>query len=331
MAPGAANTVGGGNVAVYTFGSTANALPARAISGGLTGLATPVSLVLDSSGNLYVLDNGVWTSTVPHPQILVFGPGANGNVAPIRTISAVGTITSNLACETLVLDPTGNFLDVMCDDNGSGTIHILTASANGTASAAQQASMIDDSAWHMVSMAYDTSGNMWVTDTGSGGPNTATLGFVPGPIPTSGSLFQLFAPSQIMLAGSASFGSTISPIGVALDSAGTLYSTVAYSNSVAGAPDASNEIGVWNAASIPCMNCAPSRTLTGAPFTTHAPAGVALDAAGNVYMSNPFSNSVYVFAKSVVAGSATNPTVLHLINTSANSNPTDPVGIVVGP
>lgn len=69
-----------------------------------------------------------------------------------------------------------------------------------------------------------------------------------------------------------------------------------------------------------------------APLSVHVPAGMTLDAAGNLYVSNPFANTVSVFARATIASAGNptnNPTVLHTINTGAA--PGAPVGMAIGP
>ena len=60
---------------------TLNVAPTRTIAGSNTGLFDPWAVVADGNGNVYVANAGANT-------ILEFGPGANGNVAPIKTISS---------------------------------------------------------------------------------------------------------------------------------------------------------------------------------------------------------------------------------------------------
>jgi hypothetical protein len=119
----------------------------------------------------------------------------------------------------------------------------------------------------------------------------------------------------------------VDPLGLGFDSSGTLYTVIAYFNSTAGAQDAGNELAIWNGTSI--GNNAPSRTLTGAPFTTHVPGGGAIDGAGNFYLSNQSANQVSVFAASTVAAGGAGPAVLRTISTG--SSPGAPTGVIVGP
>ncbi len=319
---------GGGNVAVYTYGSSGSATPARLLSGASTGISNPVSLLEDSSGNLYVLDNGPYT-TQSNPLILVFAQGANGNVAPARKITGITSVDSNNACESMTFDPTNQFLFVTCDDQH---IHVFTAATNGTATSAQTASLgyCDGACFqHPIGLVFDATGNLYVADAAS---NNAIFEFA-RPLPTSGgavSINGLFSNSMSGPGGS--WPSNVNPAGLGIDQAGRLYASILNFSS-SGPPDANNQIAIWNSSRIPCNNCTPSGYLYGTPLSTHAPAGFAIDAAGNLYVGNPFTNQVSVFANStVVAGSAAatnNPAVLRTFNTG--SSPDAPTGMIIGP
>ena len=98
---GASSGTFDGSITVYAPGAQGNAAPIRVISGQNTGLVDPVGLTLDSAGYLYVANgyfitdqtgNNVFTG-----EVLVFAPGANGDVAPVRTISGSKTLFSNPA------------------------------------------------------------------------------------------------------------------------------------------------------------------------------------------------------------------------------------------
>jgi hypothetical protein len=98
---GANSSTFDGSITVYAPGAQGNAAPTRVISGQNTRLVDPVGLTLDSAGYLYVA-NGYFIADGPgnnvfSGEVLVFAPGANGNAAPVRTISGSKTSFSNPA------------------------------------------------------------------------------------------------------------------------------------------------------------------------------------------------------------------------------------------
>ncbi len=319
---------GGGNVAVYAFGASGTATPVRLISGTNTQLQTPVYTLLDSSGNLYVLDNGSAGIT---PIVNIYSAGANGNVAPARQITGINAVDSNLACETMIFNPSGTSVFVTCTDNGTGQIHVLTIPNSGsvTATAAQTVSIYYDG-WSspVIGQAFDKTGtNLYVADSGF----NYIFEFLVSSLPTSGT-YQDAVPAK-HINGASAWAAGTTPIALVIDGAGSLYATISYLNSTAGAQDAGNEVGIWKASSIPCNNCAPDAAFKGTPFSTHASAGLALDPFGNLYVSNSFNNTISVVARSTIAaasGTVSNPAIAQTITTTA-AGATAPTGMVVGP
>jgi hypothetical protein len=319
-APGT-TPAGGGNVVGYTFGANGSATPARTISGPNTNLSNPVAIVEDSLNNLYVLDNGPYT-THSNPLILVFAAGNSGNAVPLRQITQIAADDGNVACEDLAFDPTGQFLFVTCDD---AKIHVFPSTANSIAVAVETAVLSYGSFVHPVVPAFDPVGNLYVSDPGSN-----DIFEFPSP-PTSGGAHTISPTLGTMSGATSSWPSTIAPLGMAIDPAGTLFASIVYFNSTAGAQDAGNEIAMWPTATLPCTNCAPGAALGGTPLSTHVPGAFAFDGAGNMYVANPFTNQISVFARSVVAGAGNptlNPAPLRTINTG--SSPGAPGGLVIG-
>lgn len=319
-APPGTSAPGGGNIVVYPFGGST---PIRTISGASTGLSNPLVPLLDASGNLYVLDNGVFT-TQSHPVILVFAPGANGNVAPARQITGLSSITGNQACDNFTFDPTGQSLLVVCDDISTNGIHVLQANTNGPAVQTATLKCATTCFSHAVGIAFDPVGNLWVAETGM----NDVFSFAKGTFSLSGGSQNITPQSTLNGTSGVPWPSNVSPLGLGFSASGTLYVDSIYFNSTAGAPDANNRVSAWNASTLAC-NCAPSVALTGAPFTTHAPGGMAADFAGNLYVGNQFNNTISVFAPSTLTASTANPPVLRTINTG--SNPNAPTGMAVGP
>lgn len=65
------------SVVVHARGSSGASSPLRLIQGGATGLAGPFDVALDANGFLYVTNGD--------GAVRVFGPGADGNVAPVKS------------------------------------------------------------------------------------------------------------------------------------------------------------------------------------------------------------------------------------------------------
>jgi len=105
------NAVGGPPDAVVEFSSTAsgNVAPIRRIAGAATTINTISGIALDGSGNIYVSSftgsddpsQGLYVGS-----ILVFSSNANGDVAPVRTIS--GSATMLHAIGSVKVDSAGN-------------------------------------------------------------------------------------------------------------------------------------------------------------------------------------------------------------------------------
>jgi len=67
----------------FAAGSNGNVAPIRRVVGDNTQMIEPVGLALDRSGDAYVLD---WGGDTDYSGMLVFGPQANGDVAPDRAL-----------------------------------------------------------------------------------------------------------------------------------------------------------------------------------------------------------------------------------------------------
>ena len=90
------------SVNIYPIGSRGDSGPIATIKGPATGLDDPVSIALDSSGKIYVLNNGTAGNSA---SIEVFAPGSRGNVAPIARIA--GPATRLLSVNRIAVDSAG--------------------------------------------------------------------------------------------------------------------------------------------------------------------------------------------------------------------------------
>ncbi len=75
------------SVRVFAAGANGNVAPVRVISGALTQLSNPLDIKVDAAGNIYVTDAGA-------NKLLIYGPGATGNIAPAVAITLpIGSVT----------------------------------------------------------------------------------------------------------------------------------------------------------------------------------------------------------------------------------------------
>jgi hypothetical protein len=88
------------SVLVYGAHASGLAQPKRVISGANTQLDVPRGIAVDQSGSIYVAD-------YRKDQIVVFAPGAEGNVAPVRIIAGPHTLL-NHDDGALAVDGAGN-------------------------------------------------------------------------------------------------------------------------------------------------------------------------------------------------------------------------------
>jgi hypothetical protein len=103
-------------VTVYAAGASGNVKPLRTIQGSRTHLAVPVGIALDARGDVYVLN----AEGSPTRSVTVYGPGAHGDVKPIRMI--VGQKTGLYAA------PVGIAVD------GSGRLYVLQSGTGNSIS-----------------------------------------------------------------------------------------------------------------------------------------------------------------------------------------------------
>lgn len=94
-------------VASYTTAYSSPIRPFAVLKGNKTELSAGNGVAMGSDGTLYVVTQAI-DSHGAFTQLLVFAPGAHGNVAPIRTARLLGKLIPGYAIG-LALDGHGNF------------------------------------------------------------------------------------------------------------------------------------------------------------------------------------------------------------------------------
>lgn len=117
-----ANLGGTASVTTYAPKSSGDVPPLQVIQGSSTGLSAPSGIAVASNGDIYVA-NGVST---PVGSVTVFDPSANGNAAPVRTIS--GSLTGLSGPCGIALDGAGK---LYVANSYGDSITVYNANANG--------------------------------------------------------------------------------------------------------------------------------------------------------------------------------------------------------
>jgi hypothetical protein len=135
-------------IAIYSPTASGTSTPARLITGSLTQLANPEDITVDAAGNIYVSDA---------TSILVFPPGANGNVAPSRVITSPNTIFGAMA-----VDANGNIFTGATISLGSSSILEFAAGATGVSTPIK--TITSSALTNAGGLRVDNTGNIYVVD-----------------------------------------------------------------------------------------------------------------------------------------------------------------------
>lgn len=126
VAPGIYVSQAGDQVLVFGLDATGNTAPLRTLAGADTGLALPIGVAVNRSGNLYVANR-------MGAGVTVYGPTASGDAAPIRTLTAMGMQSA----QGVVVGKDGDvFVSTCpsCGPSGGGDTAIFHFPANATQS-----------------------------------------------------------------------------------------------------------------------------------------------------------------------------------------------------
>jgi hypothetical protein len=160
----------GEGVAIFDSTANGNVAPTRYIlgaaqsGGGLSTIQQPQEVAVDGSGNLYV---NAETTIGNVYAVLVFGPNANGNVAPIRSLSVNAL--------QLAVDPSGNIYMYPYDDTANSNPFAIAVFPAGASGSATPIRIIDSPAYDTEGLAADSAGNLF-EDYGGGNEFNAMLG-----------------------------------------------------------------------------------------------------------------------------------------------------------
>jgi hypothetical protein len=162
-----------GDLAIFSANASGAATPNRYLSGSLTQLTSPGGLdglAVDGSGYLYV---SVYSSTTG--SILVFAPGATGNVAPVRTITAAGAVPLG-SPRGLALDAAGDLYAINYNSVNGDTIVEFAPGASGAAIPLKTIAGTSTGFATLNGLCVDNAGNIYVLNETISGNTVTSFG-----------------------------------------------------------------------------------------------------------------------------------------------------------
>jgi sugar lactone lactonase YvrE len=312
------------NNSIVVYGGSSSGMlpgaPFATISGPNTGLVAPTALAVDASGRIY--ETSPITRGVSPESVLVYATITNGggNEAPLATIT--GSNTGLLGAAGVAIDPSGKIyvVNYATGTGGGGSVTVYAANPSGTLNETPIATIIGtNTAFHQPEgIAVRPSASGPVSSPSPAPSPTASAGPTPKPTPTpvptptpspSPAVISMYVAesgnNSITVTAITPGGgdeaprSTIAgsntglsqPNGIALDKSGRIYVANEDANAsgappsitiYAANPSATDALGNPS----PTLNETPLATITGSKTGLAEPTGVAVDAAGRIYVSN---------------------------------------------
>ena len=296
---GIITTVAGNGVA----GFSGDGGPATSAS-----LSIPVAVALDSAGNLYITDGAGYRIRKVSTAGIITTVAGNGNAGGFSGDGGPATSASLNQPQGVVLDTAGN---LYIADNGNYRIRkvstagiITTVAGNGDAGgfSGDGGPATSASLTSAVGVTLDTSGNLYISEfNGHRIRKVNTAGII---TTVAGNGVQGFSGDN----GAATSARLNSPAGMALDSAGNLYISDANNDRIRKV----NTAGIITTVAGNGVRGFAGDGGLATSASLNYPVGTAVDAAGNLYVSEFNNNRV----RKVTAGSGTTPSISSILPSS---------------
>ncbi|HZY96866.1 MAG TPA: NHL repeat-containing protein [Candidatus Cybelea sp.] len=256
--PGGIAVDAGGNIYItnqparviaFPPGANGNVAPLRIIEGPRTGLKFPTGIALDPGSNIYVTQ---FEGSSGPGSVQVYAAGANGNVAPLRTIKG-GRAGLNFPIG-ITLDASSNIYVASAGQFGGVTVY--AAGAHGDAKPLREIRGDRTQLNNPIGIALDASGKLYVGNGQGDQVNVYAAG-------ANGNV----APIRVI----AGLHTKLRlPLGVALDAGNNLYVV----DSPQGSPGARTFVRVYAAGAN--GDVAPIRSIGGSNTEIEQPDGIAV-------------------------------------------------------
>ncbi len=246
------------SVSIYGISPVNGASPQYQIGGTSTSLNGPDYLAFDGLNNLWVTN---YNAASGASQITIIKALATGNVSPLQGFSSVGHVRG-LAYSTK--NALMAVATTISGGNGSSDQVLFFSNSGGLTLASQPLAGSNTGLNQPSGVAFDASNNMYVTNQG----NASVEKFVvPTPTPT--------------------------PVPTATPTASP---TPSPTPSPTATPPGATATPSPTPVPTPVFNVAPMATIIGAATGLVSPAAIAVDSTGLLYVADPGSSSIRVFA-----------------------------------
>jgi sugar lactone lactonase YvrE len=247
-------------------------------------------IALDAAGNLWAADP--FDNSVAEYSVAQIKKSGQPKPAVTLTTDASGSLNSP---EALAFDPHGNLWVANSAATGTGANQLVEFSASqltasGSPKPVARVAANAGSINNPQGMAFDPSGNLWISDSG------AVSEFTTAQIAASG------APVPAVTLGDDGLGSLNGPEGITFDPGGNLWVAVFFSNLVVGY--SSSQLGASG-------NPVPAVIVrSGDQSALNNPCGLAFDGSGNLWVSNVTTSWLLEYiAKELTSPSSPKPVV----------------------
>jgi len=306
------------SVNIYPIGSRGDSGPTATIKGPATGLDDPVSIAFDSSGKIYVLNNGAGGNSA---SVEVFAPGSRGNTAPIARI--VGPATRLLSVNRIAVDPAGQIyvaIEVVDIDSQPAGILIYPPGSNGNVAPSATIGGVESEIQNPWGIAIDLQGDILVAEAATDKKGRLLI----FPAGTQGE-----AKPRFVLEGTDE--RLIAPTAIAVDSGGIIYVANGEGHTMDGAG-----ISVFRAAppnsSAPTLVASIKGLKTGLMDDPVALiSGIAIDSRRNIYVTVPATRHNPVNRIVVFAAGSDGEVVPRAVIVGPSTKLSGPSGIAIGP
>ena len=314
-----------GSVNIYPISSRGDSGPIATIKGPATGLDDPVSIALDSSDKIYVLNNGTAGNSA---SIEVFAPGSRGNAAPIARIA--GPATRLLSVNRIAVDSAGQIyvaIEVVDVDSQPAGILIYPPGSNGNVTPSATIGGVESEIQNPWGIAIDLQGDILVAEAATDKKGRLLI-FPPGAQGEAKPRFVSEGTDERLIA----------PTAIAVDSGGIIYVANGEGHTMDGASISVFKGHTNGGTATPADSSAPTLVASIKGLKTGLMddpvaliSGIAIDSRRNIYVTVPATRHNPVSRIIVFAAGSDGEVVPRAVIVGPSTKLSGPSGIAIGP